>query len=179
MVPTTSFDGKETTEVIGWQGMVIQNTYASAKEQVQKQVPEGVYLSCCLYGSPAQASLMPGIWITEVDQTPVKTLQEFLQVVDPSNIAARQSKKLKQQKKDQDVFKKQQDGHAASLLALPTQDEIDDDKLSHDDNHIQIKFVKANNVVQVKAIKLDRHYWPTWHIKKNESSVLGWDMTFL
>ncbi|OAC99060.1 hypothetical protein MUCCIDRAFT_127026, partial [Mucor lusitanicus CBS 277.49] len=132
MVPTTSFDGKETTEVIGWQGMVIQNTYASAKEQVQKQVPEGVYLSCCLYGSPAQASLMPGIWITEVDQTPVKTLQEFLQ------------------------------------------DEIDDDKLSHDDNHIQIKFVKANNVVQVKAIKLDRHYWPTWHIKKNESSVLGW-----
>ncbi|KAK4514241.1 F-box domain-containing protein [Mucor velutinosus] len=179
VVPTTSFDGKETTEVIGWQGMVIQDTYASAKEQIQKQVPEGVYLSCCLYGSPAQASLMPGIWITEVGQTPVKTLQEFLQIVDPSSIAIRQSKKLQKDQVKQGVFEKQQDGHAASLLALPTQDEIEDDKLSHDDNHIQIKFVRANNMVQVKAIKLDRHYWPTWHIKKNESSALGWDMTFL
>ncbi|CAO0800101.1 unnamed protein product [Mucor circinelloides] len=182
MVPTTSFDGKETTEVIGWQGMVIQDTYASAKEQVQKNVPEGVYLSCCLYGSPAQASLMPGIWITEVDQIPVKTLQEFLRAVDPSSIAIRQKQKLSSMKKDQTeqgVFKKQQDSQAASLLALPTQDEIEDDKLGHDQNHIQVKFVRANNVVQVKAIQLDRHYWPTWHIKKNESSALGWDMTFL
>ncbi|CEP12485.1 hypothetical protein [Parasitella parasitica] len=179
MVPTTSFDGKETTEVIGWQGMVLQDTYASAKEQVQVKVPEGVYVSSCLLGSPAQASLTSGIWISEVDQTPVKTLSEFLQVVNSKDILNRQKKKIHNVKSDQiEIFKNQLDSNAATLLALPTAGEIEEDKLSDDDNHVQIKFVRANNAVQVRAMKLDKIYWPTWHLKKNESSPLGWDMTF-
>ncbi|KAI8642914.1 hypothetical protein BD408DRAFT_365836 [Parasitella parasitica] len=176
-VPTTSFDGKETTEVISWQGMVLQNTYASAKEQVQNKVPEGVYVASCLLGSPAQASLASGIWITEVDQIPVKTVGEFLQVVNSNNILTPQKKTIQNLKRGLIDVSKNQDSKTLSLLTPPTEDEFEDD-LDDGKNHVQIKFVRANNAVQVRAMKLDKIYWPTWHLKKNESSARGWDMTF-
>ncbi|GAA5809801.1 hypothetical protein MFLAVUS_003214 [Mucor flavus] len=176
-VPTTQFDGKETTEVIGWQGMLIQNTYTAAKEQAQKIIPEGVYVSCCLFGSPAQANLKPGIWITEIDQIPVKTLDMLLEAVKPERINERQRKKLNSQKLNESVLKNQEND-AMDLLALPTKKEIEEMTVGYDESHIRIKFVTADNVTQVRALKIDEHYWPTWHIKKDESSVLGWKMTF-
>ncbi|RCH80120.1 hypothetical protein CU098_003514, partial [Rhizopus stolonifer] len=165
-VPTTQHDGKETTELVGWQGLLIQNTYRAAKEQVRKQVPEGVYVASCLFGSPAQACLRPGIWITHVGSSSVKTLNQFLQAVN--------NKTAYQAKPTQSINTSHQ------LLSLPTQEEMDENMAFQDDaTHLQIKFVTADNLTQVKALKLDHHYWPTWHIKKNESSPLGWDMSFL
>jgi PDZ domain-containing secreted protein len=170
-LPTTAYNGKETTEVIGWQGMVVQEAYAAAKEQVQKHVPDGVYVSCCLLGSPAQATLNPGIWITEINQIPVKSLKDFLNVVTNK----RHSEQLN---KASPVIKLGR--NASLLLASPTIEESKENLLFSDDNqsHIQIKFETTANITQVKAIKLDRHYWPTWHLQKDESSIYGWDTTF-
>lgn len=166
--------------MVGWQGMLIQETYASAKEQVQKIIPEGVYVSCCLFGSPAQASLKPGIWITEIDQTPVKTLEAFLNVVkSDSHINCLINKLDTREFNISEIIPKIQENDASALLALPTRAEIEESKVFDDKSHIQIKFVTASNVTQVRALKMDRHYWPTWHILKNEESVHGWDMTYI
>ncbi|KAG2206824.1 hypothetical protein INT47_007580 [Mucor saturninus] len=179
-VPTTRYDGKETTEVVGWQGMLIQETYASAKEQAQKVIPEGVYVSCCLFGSPAQASLKPGIWITEIDQTPVKTLKVFLNMVKSGSFSKRKTnnpdtREFHANGNDHENLKK----NNSALLAPPTRAEIEELVAFSNRSHIQIKFVTASNVTQVRALKMDRHYWPTWHISKNDDSVYGWDMTFI
>lgn len=61
--------------------MLVQNPYPAAKEQVQRQVPTGVYVSCTLYGSPSQVALKPGIWITELDGRPIQSLDDFLEAV--------------------------------------------------------------------------------------------------
>lgn len=179
-VPTTKYDGRETTEVVGWQGMLIQDTYASAKEQVQKVIPEGVYVSCCFFGSPAQAILKPGIWIIEIDQIPVKTLGAFLDVVKSNSLNKRQTNKQNTQKlHSSENIPQDQENDASALLALPTRTEIEESMAFDNRSHIQIKFVTAGNVTQVKALKMDKHYWPTWHILKNEESIHEWEMTFI
>lgn len=181
VVPTTKYDGKETSEVVGWQGMFIQDSYTAAKEQVQKAVPEGVYVSCCLFGSPAQANLKPGMWITEIDQVPVKTLSKFLQVVSSQSVSQRQKTKLDNQRlcNNSETISKGQENDAAALLAQPTQEEMEEMLNFKDDSHIQVKFVTRDNVTHVRAIKMDKHYWPTWHIIKNETLTDGWELTFL
>jgi hypothetical protein len=171
-------------EVVGWQGMLIQDAYASAKEQVQKVVPEGVYVSCCHFGSPAHATLKSGIWITEVDRIPVKTLGEFLHVVNSESIKNRQEDKLNTQKLNSEIGRyvevsREQKNDASSLLALPTQAEMEEILAFQDESHIQIKYVTAGNVAHVRAIKMDAHYWPTWHIIQNAKSPHGWEMTFM
>lgn len=183
-LPTTAYNGKETTEVVGWQGLLIQGAYASAKEQVRKAVPEGVYVSCCHFGSPAQANLKPGIWITEVDQVPVKTLREFLEVVKIESIRQRQEDKLNIQKLsgnggDSNVSSTTHKNEASALLALPTKEEIEEIKAFEENSHIQIKYVTAGNVTHVTAIKMNLHYWPTWYITKDDKSIHGWKMTFM
>ncbi|GAA5800756.1 hypothetical protein HPULCUR_006192 [Helicostylum pulchrum] len=84
---------------------------------------------------------------------------------------------LNSQKLNEKVLKNQEND-AVDLLALPTKKEIEEMTVGHDESHIQIKFVTADNVTQVRALKIDEHYWPTWHIKKDEGSSLGWKMTF-
>lgn len=54
--------------------------YKAVLEQVSN-VPQGVYVSCTLYGSPASTALRPGVWITEIDGIPVANLDEFLDAV--------------------------------------------------------------------------------------------------
>ncbi|KAI9313828.1 hypothetical protein BX666DRAFT_2029999 [Dichotomocladium elegans] len=79
-VPTTMHDGHGTTAVVGWQGLLVQEPHLAATEQVcGEQVPHGVYVSCCLHGSPAQMVLKAGIWITAMDRLPVPTLTSFLE----------------------------------------------------------------------------------------------------
>lgn len=159
--------------------MLIQNSYTAAKEQVQKCVPEGVYVSCCLFGSPAQASLKPGMWITEIDQIPVKTLKDLLDIVSTKNVEERHKDKLlsQQQNGAENVLKNQQTD-ALDLLAQPTAKELANMQNLQDESHIQVKFVTRDNVTHVKAMRMDNHYWPTWHITKDEKSALGWDLTF-
>lgn len=179
-VPTTKYDGSETTEVVGWQGMLIQKSHTAAKEQVQKFVPEGVYVSCCLFGSPAQASLKPGMWITEIDQIPVKTLKDLLDTVNTKSVEQRHKDKLiaQQQNGIEDILKNQQ-SDALDLLVQPTDAEIANMPTVQDESHVQVKFVTRDNVTHVKAMRIDNHYWPTWHIAKDETSSLGWNLTFI
>lgn len=160
--------------------MLIQETYTSAKEQVQRNIPEGVYVSCCLFGSPAQASLRPGIWITEIDRTPVKTLEAFLNVVKSNNFSKRQITNPGTREIHADGNGGENlENNASAILSSPTRAEIEESMTFDDRSHIQIKFVNASNVTEVKALKIDRHYWPTWYILKNEESIYGWDMTFI
>ncbi|KAI9593688.1 hypothetical protein BDF19DRAFT_447571 [Syncephalis fuscata] len=80
-VPTTVLGGAETDRVIGWSGALIQVPYAAVLEQV-KRIPSGVYVSCTLYGAPANTyDLKPGVWITEVDGQPIDTLDSFMEAV--------------------------------------------------------------------------------------------------
>ncbi|RKP07353.1 hypothetical protein THASP1DRAFT_30834 [Thamnocephalis sphaerospora] len=80
-LPTTELTGVETTRVIGWAGALVQEPYRAVLEQV-KRIPSGVYVSCTLYGAPANTyDLKPGVWITEVDGKPVNSLDSFLAAV--------------------------------------------------------------------------------------------------
>ncbi|CEG68795.1 hypothetical protein RMATCC62417_04986 [Rhizopus microsporus] len=169
-VSATKHDGKETTEVVGWQGMLVQEAHRAAKEQVQKCVPQGVYVSCCLYGSPAQASLEPGVWIHAINQTPVTSLKDFIAAVDS-----------KQPTKPKSLFQYQElDSNEQDLILSPTDDtsqapsEIDNDFQS--DSHVQIKYTTIANVVHLTTLKLDKHYWPMWHLKREDSYHYGWKL---
>lgn len=168
----TKHTGKETTEVVGWQGMLLQEAHSAAKEQVQKSVPQGVYVSCCLFGSPAQASLKPGVWINAINQTPVMSLKDFIAAVD-----SKQSDKPKR-----NVFQYQElDSNEQVLLPSPTDYasqmmfEMDNDFQS--DSHVQIKYTTIDNIVHLTALKLDKHYWPMWHVKRDDSYCYGWELT--
>lgn len=81
-VPSTFYDGQETIRVIGWQGLLIQDSPIAAKEQTCGNVPAGVYISSCAHGSPAQAVLKAGTWITAINGKHIYTLDTFLQQVE-------------------------------------------------------------------------------------------------
>ncbi|KAF9930264.1 hypothetical protein FBU30_000684 [Linnemannia zychae] len=80
VVPTVPLLGTDTNRIVAWAGALIQMPYKAVLEQVSN-VPQGVYVSCTLYGSPASTALRPGVWITEIDGVPVSNLDEFLDAV--------------------------------------------------------------------------------------------------
>ncbi|KAG9065897.1 serine protease [Linnemannia hyalina] len=80
IVPTIPLIGTDTNRILAWAGALIQTPYKAVLEQVSN-VPQGVYVSCTLYGSPASTALRPGVWITEIDGVPVANLDEFLDAV--------------------------------------------------------------------------------------------------
>ncbi|KAG0291459.1 serine protease [Linnemannia gamsii] len=80
VVPTVPLLGTDTNRILAWAGALIQMPYKAVLEQVSN-VPQGVYVSCTLYGSPASTALRPGVWITEIDGIPVANLDEFLDAV--------------------------------------------------------------------------------------------------
>ncbi|KAJ2161841.1 hypothetical protein GGF46_001149 [Coemansia sp. RSA 552] len=81
-VPTTKLDGMETRRVIHWSGALVQEPYRAVQEQVRR-LPSSVYVSCTLYGSPANCyGLRPGMWITEVEGHAVKTVDEFVSTLE-------------------------------------------------------------------------------------------------
>ncbi|ORX79953.1 trypsin-like serine protease [Basidiobolus meristosporus CBS 931.73] len=80
-VPTVPLDGLGTTRIIGWAGALVQEPYRAVLEQV-KSIPRGVYVSCTLYGSPANTySLKPGVWISEINDIPIHDLASFTEAV--------------------------------------------------------------------------------------------------
>jgi PDZ domain-containing secreted protein len=148
--------------------MLVQEAHRAAKEQVQTCVPQGVYVSCCLFGSPAQASLKPGVWIHAINQTSVASLKDFIAAVDS-----------KQPTKPKSLFQYQElDSNEQDLVLSPTDDasqassEMDNDFQS--DSHVQIKYTTIANVVRLTTLKLDKHYWPMWHLKREDSYHYGW-----
>lgn len=194
-VLTTKYDGQETTRVIGWQGMYIQEAYQAAKEQMREKVPEGVYVSCCLFGSPAHVSIEVGVWITEINQIPVPTLDAFLDVItkkingnnnsksknDPNN-SIEQQKVFERRERPQDTSINH---HHLDLLHNKNNDKnitewllskSDGEKLKNTDSstHVRVKYVSKNNVTKISMLRLDLRYWPTWEVKKDDTNFLGW-----
>ncbi|PIA15825.1 Pro-apoptotic serine protease NMA111 [Coemansia reversa NRRL 1564] len=81
-IPTTKLDGMETKRVVHWSGALVQEPYRAVQEQVRR-LPSEVYVSCTLYGSPANCyGLRPGMWITEVEGHPVTTIDDFISTLE-------------------------------------------------------------------------------------------------
>ncbi|KAI9302440.1 hypothetical protein BJ944DRAFT_242360 [Cunninghamella echinulata] len=194
-VLTTEYDGQETTRVIGWQGMYIQEAYQAAKEQMREKVPEGVYVSCCLFGSPAHVSIEVGVWITEINQIPVPTLDAFLDVITKkinSNNNNKSKNDLKNSIEQQNEFERRQrpqdtsiNQHHFDLLHNKNNDKnitewllskSDGEKLKNTDSstHVRVKYVSKNNVTKISMLRLDLRYWPSWEVKKDDTNFLGW-----
>ncbi|KAJ1735416.1 hypothetical protein LPJ72_001884 [Coemansia sp. Benny D160-2] len=77
-VPPTRLDAMETRRVVHWSGALVQEPYRAVLEQV-RSLPSSIYVSCTLYGSPANCyGLRPGMWITEVEGIPVATVADFI-----------------------------------------------------------------------------------------------------
>ncbi|KAJ1953631.1 hypothetical protein EC988_002882 [Linderina pennispora] len=80
-VPTTRLDGMETQRVVHWAGALVQTPYRAVQEQIRR-LPSNVYVSCTLYGSPANCyGLKPGMWITEIENTPVDDIDAFIRII--------------------------------------------------------------------------------------------------
>lgn len=79
-VPTTLYNGKETSRVIEWQGTLIQEPYKAVLEQMP-DVPTGVYVSCTMSGSPASSKIHPGSWITEFNGREIQDMDSFLTAI--------------------------------------------------------------------------------------------------
>lgn len=173
-VELSEFSGYETTRVIHWQGALIQRPYKAVLEQV-RNVPEGVYVSCTLYGSPASNVLRPGVWIVEVNGQPVHDLDSFLAVVhahekETLGGTRRPSYIPPTQRPAQERAKTAAPSDAEAVKADDTEDEDD----NNDEGYIRIKTVSRNETVRVAALKLDLHYWDTWQLVKDDSQICGW-----
>lgn len=172
-VPMSEFSDYETTRVIHWQGALIQTPYKAVLEQV-RNVPDGVYVSCTLYGSPASNVLRPGVWIVEVNGQAVHDLDSFLSVVHahetemlrrrrPSYVPPVQRKNVPTPDQGQNMTLEQ--------MVQENEEDEDDD---NDEGYIRIKTVSRNETVRVAALKLDLHYWDTWQLVKDDASICGW-----
>ncbi|KAI7905976.1 trypsin-like cysteine/serine peptidase domain-containing protein [Cokeromyces recurvatus] len=171
-VPMSEFSGYETTRVIGWQGALIQRPYKAVLEQV-RNVPAGVYVSCTLYGSPASNVLRPGVWIVEVQGKPVKDLDQFLNVVheyETEMTRRRRSSYIPPVQRTAEERAKDQEDERA-MIPDNSDDEDDDD---NDEGYIRIKTVSRNETVRVVALKLDLHYWDSWQLVHDDSTICNW-----
>jgi hypothetical protein len=173
-VPMTVFSGYETRRVLGWQGALIQNPYKAVLEQV-RNVPQGVYVSCTLYGSPASNCLRPGVWIVEIQGKPVKDLDTFLKVVhenERESCRRRRPSYVAPVRRTAEEQAKHENESDDDRAMIPEDDDDDDD---NDEGYIRIKTVSRNETVRVVALKLDVHYWDSWQLVHDDSSVSGWN----
>ncbi|KAJ1962457.1 hypothetical protein GGI12_002634 [Dipsacomyces acuminosporus] len=147
-VPTTSLEGMETRRVVHWSGALIQQPYRAVQEQIRK-LPSSVYVSCTLYGSPANCyGLRPGMWITEIENQPVRTVDQFIGILKELNL-------------DRHLCA-DNDESTASLEDMKT------------GRYVRITVVNRNEVTRVLSLRLDNHYWPPWQLVRDPESVSGW-----
>ncbi|KAI7866010.1 trypsin-like cysteine/serine peptidase domain-containing protein [Spinellus fusiger] len=171
-VPLSELGGQETTRVVGWQGALIQKPYKSVLEQV-RNVPQGVYVSCTLYGSPASHVLRPGVWIVEVQGQPVQDLDSFLTAVHKHETEMCRRRRPSYIPPVRRSAEQQARLNFSEEEALKT-DEAEDDDDTNDEGYIRIKTVSRDETVRVVAVKLDLHYWDTWQLVPNDTSICGW-----
>ncbi|KAI9311470.1 hypothetical protein BX666DRAFT_1995435 [Dichotomocladium elegans] len=176
VVSLSELNGYETSRVVHWQGALIQRAYKAVLEQV-RNVPDGVYVSCTLYGSPASNVLRPGVWIVEVDGQPVHDLDSFLSVTHAheAEISRRRrpsyAPSVQRPRNGSDLKQP-----ISEISALLSEDAEDDDDNSVE-GYVRIKTVSRNGTVRVAALKLDIHYWDTWQLVKDDSMMCGWTCT--
>ncbi|KAJ2907270.1 hypothetical protein GGI21_003939, partial [Coemansia aciculifera] len=132
-VPTTRLDGMETRRVVHWLGALIQQPYRAVHEQIRR-LPSEVYVSCTLYGSPANCyGLRPGMWITEVENQPIKTIDDFIK-----------------------TLKEMQPSSSSSTLTPGDMDTTA--------RYVRITVVNKSEVTKVLSLRVDAHFWPAWQL---------------
>ncbi|KAI8325679.1 trypsin-like serine protease [Martensiomyces pterosporus] len=147
-VPTTNLEGMETRRVVHWSGALVQQPYRAVQEQI-RQLPSSVYVSCTLYGSPANCyGLRPGMWITEIENRKVKTIDEFIDILKELNL-------------DRPLYA----GEDESIGSL------EDMKSGR---YVRITVVNRNEVTRVLSLRLDNHYWPPWQLVRDPGTASGW-----
>jgi hypothetical protein len=172
-VPLSTFSGYETTEVIGWQGALIQRPYKAVLEQV-RNVPTGVYVSCTLYGSPASSVLRPGVWIVEVQGQPVLGLDSFLELVHTHQVEMKRRRPSYIPPVRRSVEHRELPLEDIDDKKCLRADDDDDDDDNNDEGYIRIKTISRNDIVRVVALKLDLHYWTTWRLTRDDDAMSGW-----
>ena len=50
-------------------------------------------------------------------------------------------------------------------------EKVDDED---DDGYVRIKVINDNDVTDVVTMKLDSHYWGTWHLVEDKGSITEW-----
>jgi S1-C subfamily serine protease len=81
-VPTVSLEGKGTSRVVQWGGMIVHESHHDVSAQRGIEAA-GVYIAWLWYGSPAQRfGIRPTRRITAVDDRPTPDLDAFLDAVD-------------------------------------------------------------------------------------------------
>ncbi|KAJ2776349.1 hypothetical protein H4R18_005714 [Coemansia javaensis] len=149
-VPTTRLDGMGTRRVVHWSGALVQAPYCAVLEQVRR-VPSAVYVSCTLYGSPANCyGLRPGMWITEVEGRPVRTVSDFVSTIEGLRL-------------DREG---QRDKEAQGTRAPP--------KDMQSARYVRLTVVNKNEVTRVLSLRVDNHYWPPWELVRDLDAPSGW-----
>ncbi|KAJ2089269.1 hypothetical protein IW138_003589 [Coemansia sp. RSA 986] len=144
-VPTTKLDAVETTHVVHWSGALMQEPYRAVQEQV-RALPSSIYVSCTLYGSPANSyGLRPGMWITEVESTPVSTIADFIDTLR----RIRQTREAEEATRGSDP--------SASMA-----------------RYVRLTVVNRNEITRMLSLRLDSHYWPPWELVLDPSAIAGW-----
>ncbi|RKP13918.1 hypothetical protein BJ684DRAFT_9380 [Piptocephalis cylindrospora] len=148
IVPTTRITGKETCRVIGWAGALLQAPYHAVMAQVEK-VPNQVYVSCTLYGSPSSSyGLRPGVWVTHVDGEPVENLEDFIQAI------RRQEQRL--------------------LARMPPEKAEKEEEWAEEENFIRLTTVNRGGITRVLSLRGDPWYWGAWQLVPDAGTVSGW-----
>ncbi|KAJ2557768.1 hypothetical protein EV175_001147 [Coemansia sp. RSA 1933] len=143
-VPTTKLEAVETRRVVHWSGALVQEPYRAVQEQV-RALPSAIYVSCTLYGSPANCyGLRPGMWITEVESCPVATIPDFIAT-------------LKRIRRAREM---------AADSAGP------EDR--GPSRYVRLTVVNRNEITRMLSLRLDSHYWPPWELVMDPDAVSGW-----
>ncbi|KAJ2758546.1 hypothetical protein IWQ56_005974 [Coemansia nantahalensis] len=146
-VPTTRLDGMGTRRVVHWSGALVQEPYRAVQEQVRK-LPSHAYVSCTLYGSPANCyGLRPGMWITEVEGRPVDTVADFVATLESLRLDC---------EPDQAT-----EGAGPPPGLQPAR-------------YVRVAVVNKNGVARVLSLRVDNHYWPPWELVRDPDEPSGW-----
>ncbi|KAJ2818660.1 hypothetical protein FBU31_005797 [Coemansia sp. 'formosensis'] len=145
-VPTTRLSGMDTRRVVHWLGALVQQPYRAVHEQVRR-LPSAVYVSCTLYGSPANCyGLRPGMWITEVENRPITSIDDFVAILNELQL-----------------------GWPESADEEPT---LRDMRTAR---YVRITVVSKNDVTKVLSLRVDRHFWPAWQLVHDPTAATGWN----
>ncbi|KAJ2444025.1 hypothetical protein GGF42_006440, partial [Coemansia sp. RSA 2424] len=162
-VPTTPLDAMETRRVVHWLGALIQQPYRAVHEQI-RHLPSEIYVSCTLYGSPANCyGLRPGMWITEVENHPVKTIDDFVNVL--KEMQQQQQEQLPKEEKENEEEEKGEDDSLREPISLADMRTA---------RYVRITVVNKTEVTRVLSLRVDGHFWPTWQLVRDPSTFTGW-----
>ncbi|KAJ2712698.1 hypothetical protein H4R19_002620 [Coemansia spiralis] len=152
-VPTTKLDGMGTHRVVHWSGALVQEPYRAVQEQVRR-LPSHVYVSCTLYGSPANCyGLRPGMWITEVEGRPVSSVADFVVTLEG-------------------LCLDREPRSAATAAGPPALAGPRSDLQSA--RYVRLTVVNKNEVARVLSLRVDNHYWPPWELVRDPDEPSGW-----